>query len=65
MVGQLENQETFGDTVCGKEVMDDQGRGFFVCCTAVPEGLLRTSAHPDDTLADIGIPTQEFLAAWK
>lgn len=65
LIEQLENPETFGDTVCGKEVLDNQGRGPLACYTAVREGVLRTSTVPEDTLAAIGNPTQEFIAAWK
>lgn len=64
-VGQMVETEIFGDSVCGKEATDSQGRGFMACYTKIDDGILRTAALPDDTPALIGNPTLEFLAAWK
>ena len=59
----LENPETFGDSICGKKTEEDLT--YYACYTKAQRGVLQTATTSATTPSDINAVTQEFLAAWQ
>ncbi|MDO5068286.1 MAG: hypothetical protein Q4D96_13495 [Propionibacteriaceae bacterium] len=59
----LENPETFGETVCGRQ--NEDGTNYYVCYTKVHRGVLQTALGSATTPSDANTVTQEFIAAWQ
>ncbi|RRD04574.1 hypothetical protein EII34_09720 [Arachnia propionica] len=60
---ELQNPETFGDSICGKKTEEDLT--FYACYTKAHRGVVQTALATATTPSEVNTVTQEFLAAWQ
>lgn len=62
---ELENPETFGESVCGQLTDTERDLKFYGCYTKAHRGVLQTALATATTPSDANAVTQEFIAVWK